>query len=570
MTRIAILLEPFPIRNTFGAHAWIGERLLQMLLAEQGGGLARTDMRVACNGPTMMYLAERLPAARPYLMQADPASQAPFMEAMADWHTVCLPRWTKIQKGDLAEEPVYEALIEALRQTYPFDVLAYWGTNETLRAVANRIGVPMLWAEYGPLREPFTTHFCLDGAGVNGQAGGRNVLQLRTEAEPTSLPAASLEMMVGSISAYEASLALPPPGTAEPFARLMRFAKGRRRIILLIMQLADDANVLAFGEGWTGPAMVDAALKLYEGLNTAFILRPHPGETHSYHNMQAGRAARARVADRPDVLIFDDEGDAAYMACLSVATEVVSINSSVGFEAGLLGKPVRVLGQASYMPLDGGVDLSLPPVQLHDRSIDLLLRDCYIPADRFWTVECWQERANATLQGAQPSLSSALPRLPVAAARVFGQAETTADGLLTIEGIGAMMIVPASNCGYLDSVNTMEMQEGKRVMVRGWGVDPATEGLLAGVIVIVGGRSVWCANLIQRPDVARSFNAASRLAAGFSICLCPTDVPDIWTHLITAYGITTGGHCFQLSRSCRFDLGRNGFPMSDSMAEVDG
>lgn len=570
MTRIAILLEPFPIRNTFGAHAWIGERLLQMLLAEQGTDLARTDMRVACNGPTIMCLAEQLPAARPYLMQASTSVQAPFMEAMADWHTVNLPRWTRIQQGDVAEQPAYEALLGALRQIYPFEVLAYWGTNETLRAVANRLGIPMLWAEYGPLREPFTTHFCLDGAGVNGMASGRSDLQLRSEAEPTSLPAASLEVMAGSVSAYEASLALPPPEIAEPFARLMRFVKGRNRIILLTMQLADDANILAFGEGWTGLAMVEAALKLYEGPNTVFILRPHPGETLSYHNMQAGRAVRARVAVRPDVLIFDDEGGAAYLACLSAATEVVSINSSVGFEAELLGKPVRVLGHASYMPSGGGADLSLPPVQLHDRSIELLLRDHYIPADRFWTMECWQERASAVLQGVQLGTRSALPRFPVAAARVLGQAKTTVDGLLTVEGIGAMMIVSAPGYGYLDSLNTVEIQGSKRVMVQGWGVDPTTDGLLAGIILIIGERSIWCANLARRPDVARCFGAASRLSAGFSVCLSPADVPAIWTSPIYAYGATVEGHCFQLHQNWSFDTENDQFAVSASMAEADG
>lgn len=562
MANVAVLLEPFPIRNTFSSHAWIGERLAQMLLAEPHG-FTVADMRILCNEPSMVHIAACLPAARPYLLQAPPGCQAPFTAAMADWHTSGVHTWRAIQGGSPAHEPMYEALVTALRDAYPFDVLAYWGTNETMRAVASRLGIPMLWAEYGPLRAPFPTRFCLDASGVNGMASGRATLRLKSPSAPIAVPGSALDLQVGPVctpvSAYEATLMLPPPAAAAALARLLQFTRGQDRVVLLVMQLADDANILAFGNGWTCQALTRTMLKLQAGPGTVFILRPHPGEGQSYHTLQDGEAVRAMVADRTDVLVFDDEGQDAYLACLSITSEVVCINSSVGFEAAMFGKPVRVVGQAAYMPADGGADLAAPPVQLDDQSIQTLLQDRFIPEGRFWSLACWREKAASVAHAAAPRLMPpqaadlrTVPRLPTAATRAFGEARLVGDGTLVVDGLGAFAMLDEA-AGYADHIIGLPPGLDERFHVRGWGFDPQTRGMLAGFVIGAGDRSVWCSTVSHRSDVAGHYKDPAKLACGFDIHIASSDMPGVCTHPVRVFGVTATGFATHLHQEWRFD-----------------
>ena len=128
--RIAVLLEPFPVRNALDAYGWIAERLCDMLLREDGGH-ALSGMRIICNATVMGGLASAAPAARPYLIQADRPAQAAFTALLADWHTTGLATWSAIRSGSPVHEPLYEAVLASARQSYSFDVLAYWGTKDS-------------------------------------------------------------------------------------------------------------------------------------------------------------------------------------------------------------------------------------------------------------------------------------------------------------------------------------------------------------------------------------------------------------------------------------------------------
>ena len=546
--RIAVLLEPFPVRNTPNAYAWIGERLCTMLLAADGG-LAVPDLRVICGAPAAAHLAGLMPAARPYLIQPATAVQAAFLALATDWHTTGLEVWSGIRSGNGAHDALYAALLGSARASYPFDVLAYWGTNETLRRVAGGLGVPVLWAEYGPVRPPFTTHFCLDPAGVNGLASSRAVVGDGTDGTP-GLPSIALETEAGAMTAYEAALTLPSRSATPDLDVLLRFVQGRRRVVLLAMQLSDDANILQFGNGWTCRTMTEAILEAQAGPDTAFIVRPHPAEDLTYHNQAAGQAVRDLVAGRPDVLVFDAADPGAYLACLSVATEVVCINSSAGFEAALLGKPVRVLGQASYTAQDAPpADPYGPAARIPDAALRRLMQDHYVPEERFWSLAFWRGAA-AALPASAPCGTHAPPRLPTVEARTLGRTRI-GDGI-HVDGIGSLPLLSLPNEGGVDSV-ILESAGNGALQVLGWGVDPDTGGMLAGIIVAAGAQSVWSSACNRRPDVAKHYRDPVRLASGFGVRI---QLPHLAAarHLpVRVFGVTTAGRCAQLLPEWEFD-----------------
>lgn len=208
MPRIAVLLEPMLTCSNPQMFAEEARRLCGMLLKEDGGH-ALGNMRIICGAPAAARLANGTPAARPYLIQPSSAVQAAFVALAMDWNTHGQREWSAIQAGSAGHERLYESVLLSARTAYPFDVLAYWGANETLRAAAARLGIPMLWAGRG-LRQPFAAHFCLGphGAGSAGKVaplaagapdGHPGLPDVAAAAELlTRLPTAEVRMLGGT------------------------------------------------------------------------------------------------------------------------------------------------------------------------------------------------------------------------------------------------------------------------------------------------------------------------------------------------------------------------------------
>ena len=287
-------------------------------------------------------------------------------------------------------------------------------------------------------------------------------------------------------------------------------------------------------------------MEAHSAPGTVFILRPHPGEAQSYHNYAAGAEVQTLVKHRDDVLVFDAQGSEAYLTCLSVATEVVCINSSVGFEASLLGKPIRVLGDASYMPPQAAVhNMYAPAVRLQDASLRSLLDGHYVHEDRFWTLVFWRKAARDVCPSPRAP-TCGVPLLPTAAIRELGKMQDAKNGLLFIEEIGILKIAPDGGQGVTDYVTVEPGHLVDNLRIRGWGVDPRTGGMLAGFIVSAGQQSVWCSEAQHRPDVAAHFADPAKLATGFSIGIAFADLP-MWDRVaIRIFGVAVSGSCHQL------------------------
>ncbi|RYY15303.1 MAG: hypothetical protein EON55_06630 [Alphaproteobacteria bacterium] len=419
----------------------------------------------------------------------------------------------------------------------------------------------MLWAEYGPTRPPLETRFCLDGEGINGRMTGRADLVLSPPDQLPTFPSSSLQLDVGHVSAYEAALSLSSSASAECFTSLMRFTRGRARVILVVGQLADDSSLISFGRGWTPTLVLREALERLTSPDTVFILRPHPAEAASFHNFAAGQSLRAEVDGRDDVMIIEELGDAAYAACIAVASEVVAVNSSVCFEAMLLGKPIRVLGSASYMPASDDAKFPMHARQLDCASIDVLLTKRFIVGSEFWTKAFWKSRAAAVMQHA--SFPAMLPRLPNAHARILGRCHDAGDGILGVDGIGPLPLhAPVGEAGgSFDQLSLVSHS----LQMRGWALDPRTGGIPAGFIFTTGEHSIWSSALHARSDVARHLESPKALMAGFGINVSLSDMPSA-SHLpVRAYAVAVTGDCTPIDKVWWLDPAEGNFVrVSDS------
>lgn len=190
------------------------------------------------------------------------------------------------------------------------EAILTWCNCPSLSAAAEQKGIPVVHLELGPLRWPqYRPTAYLDFSGVNGN----------TEVERRYLESGFRSGVGFDIEALRRFFCQAGDGET-PAAR---FNLG------VALQVEDDSNLLAFGHGFDNQSLlVYAHLRHPDG---GVLVRSHPGSL---------------FALKPDWYQVDDSPDS--VAFIRRCERILAINSSVGLEAMLMGKPVEVLGDCAH------------------------------------------------------------------------------------------------------------------------------------------------------------------------------------------------------------------------------
>ena len=190
------------------------------------------------------------------------------------------------------------------------EAILTWCNCPSLNAAAKEKGIPVVHLEIGPLRWPqYRPTAYLDFSGVNGN----------TEAERRYLdsdfkPADGLGIEALRRFYYQAEDGKTPE---------TRFKLG------VALQVEDDSNLLAFGHGFDNQSLlVYAHLRRPDG---DVLVRGHPGSL---------------FAVKPDWYEVDGSPDS--VGFVRRCENILTINTSVGLEAMLMGTPVEVLGDCAH------------------------------------------------------------------------------------------------------------------------------------------------------------------------------------------------------------------------------
>lgn len=143
--------------------------------------------------------------------------------------------------------------------------------------------------------------------------------------------------------------------------------------IFMPLQIPHDQSIRYFSDVDMDTA-VDATLELARSTGRTLVLKPHPA------NRESMRALQARVCG-PGVLW----SDAHVHDLLAAAEGVVTINSGVGFEALLAGRPVVCLGRADY----DAVVQSATPTTLGERYAAAIAEDAATRLRRYARFVDW-------------------------------------------------------------------------------------------------------------------------------------------------------------------------------------
>lgn len=346
--RTLFLFDLHAIRqDPFATERWTTE-LFDTLSRDSGRG-AWGEIE-----PLLLLTKHRSSASLPFLAAVPEKVRSELLRFAASWDDGAVEQWVALMRGEGRIAEIYQDLLQWLVVNYHVETFAYWGSNHTIRKFAEAHGLRSVAMELGPTRPPFReTRYC-DFAGVNGDAHVSRV-------EIEKVPVMNLEAWRQSGGIRFDATGAGAESVHRPLTS--RFADriycSERPCALLVMQLDDDSNCLVHSRYSGMLEMIKEAVPFLTEHGWRVFVKPHPGAAPErnqgrarWRNVSAHRACRnfLETAYGPDgeAVWLDDVPPEEYPGLLAKMDAVISVNSSVGFEAMLLEKPVVALGNAPY------------------------------------------------------------------------------------------------------------------------------------------------------------------------------------------------------------------------------
>lgn len=338
--RVLAYVEPHPIRGSYLQFEHAGRLFAQALSsAARSSGL---EFRIFANVAVADAVASAHPEVAPRLLRPKAQEAALIRAYDRIWDDRAIDIWLDLVNGRGDVTTAYVKLLTRVHDEFPFEVVLLWSENGAVEQVVRTLDATPVHAELGPTRAPFPPTVYLDVGGTNGNATVTRVpsfvvertrsLPRETWLTPGSRGASSILMQSGVLWPSAAEL-IP----REPY-------------VFIPLQLADDLNTLCHA-AWRTPAdFLEEVIPAFLERGLRVIVKGHPGVTGRPYNvtMEARALSKARMLGSGVQVLPREISQGDTLAVMTQAHAVCTINSSMGFEAMLLGKSCTLLGAAAY------------------------------------------------------------------------------------------------------------------------------------------------------------------------------------------------------------------------------
>lgn len=344
MTNILFHAQLFPFRENFTQHFSVAKKYVEMAkhireLGEQAFVLA--------NNETADRLIDDDPDASFYLLRPNAKEEEIVQADLAPWDEGSIQRWVSFATRSGAVSAPYQSIFRRVYQSFKFDVIVTWGDNEAANAVAKEVGANIIHLELGPTRHPFPETIYFDSVGTNSRASFRKT----TPRYSSSLP--SRDFWVAAWMAKNNSEKVP--GFDDMTLMYANVPKNLGfslddKLCYIPLQLADDLNTQV-GSSFRSPRhFLETVLPNVLDAGFKPVIKIHPmAYSRSYNLIAEREALQFANSFGEQVVILDGEDHPGIGNWLLKNSDVVlTINSSVGFEAAVLGTPVVLAGEAAY------------------------------------------------------------------------------------------------------------------------------------------------------------------------------------------------------------------------------
>lgn len=372
--RILIYIEPHPIRSQYEEFYHVAH-----LLSEAAIQLARSSddkFRLFSNNRVIDRLIGAVGQSTVFAMRPKQDETRAIEQFDGVWDEDSIATWTDLVRGEGDVTNLYYSMLDRLHKSFPFEAVVIWSENGAVRRFARDREIVVLHGELGPTRPPFNETVYFDEWGTNGSASIRhtpwNVLKSQERLPPQTWVAA----LERGENDPEAPRLIDAPLTIVPHLFELNLPE---RFVYIPLQLADDINTLLCSNFESPLDFLRAVVPPILAQGYGVVVKPHPSAQSRPYNLTAEtRALHYARSLGPSVVILNRKTPSfEALNIMGQSDFVVTINSSVGFEALLLGRRVLLFGDAAYDV--GGVlkrsveDLAnLPAVEFDSEKIEIL------------------------------------------------------------------------------------------------------------------------------------------------------------------------------------------------------
>lgn len=342
---ILFYLEPHPIRERSESFNWIGRAVIKMIEDHFFAGRTQSaEIKILASREARKKLLEEFPGCK-CLLKLRPDDEEFINDWNAPWNNNSITIWRQIMRGEGKISARYQAILEHIKYSvFDFQYLVYWGSNGAVQTFAKEHRVVPIAMEQGVTRTPFIESICMDPLGVNGNSFPP--LSQLDKISPLPLPILQ-RCALADITDDQKFDALYRPLSTKHAEVIMA---GIGRNILIPLQLDDDANILEHSDVNNMLDFLNQVVPPLAKAGYRCLVKPHPGASLRAYNAKRHDACRAFVLQQRKAFWIDGiDNRVDYLSLIAKSEAVVVVNSSLGFEAMLMGCPVVPFGKAPYV-----------------------------------------------------------------------------------------------------------------------------------------------------------------------------------------------------------------------------
>jgi len=332
-------IEPHPIRNSLVGFRSVAQRYLPLIFSVPYGH----EVRMFANRATYSTIDGDVRLHFDKLLSTSIKEESYLEQNLKSWDSNGCKEWVDLMEGKGKHCDFQINLLNRLYRSFQFDAIVHWGENGAITKFVEDKPITRVAMELGCSRNPFFNSIVMDPYGTNGSAllTKLEIEDIRTAVNNTQL------------SAEEARFGYTPSPFSKEYEDLRKVTKNVKKIAFLPLQVFDDANLLRFSKyNKLSEVVLDIVPKLSDkGYVT--IIKPHPSSKYRPGSFQENAIARKALDPWNKSIIWcNEETRITNPEFYSLSDIVVTVNSSVGFEALYFDKTVTVLGDAVYKPKD--------------------------------------------------------------------------------------------------------------------------------------------------------------------------------------------------------------------------
>jgi len=380
--KILFYVEMHPIRESFTQHSWILSEILKMVKYDH------TNFKILANHRlTSMFKNDTNSDLFLTLNKHEKNKLESYFKPI--WNEASISEWVSLMRGSNQRYALfYRSVLNRVRSSYPFDILVYWGTNDTIKLYCDSLGIPSVSMELGCSRKPYFVQTAyMDICGVNG-ASSINALDFKTISK--------IPMSFNKEACLDNDNNLNTPISDKKIRELMLSNWGRN--VLLPLQLDDDSNILLYSEHKSVLDYVRDVTSKFTKKGYVCYIRPHPGMNARKYNKHKHLEIKKYVSNIKNVYWVET---VASISMIEKSNIIVTQNSSLAFEASILDKIVVNLGKSCWnIPdvfptiediLEKRFDIKEYKKKLNT-VISFILEYYLVPYDKVFTLSFFKKR----------------------------------------------------------------------------------------------------------------------------------------------------------------------------------